>query len=497
MEEANLMGFSGGFEQGKLEAALLETPTNHNNKTKTGQFKFHKEMRIQLKNLKKNSSGKNKFYLSIIWFNFLILSLGLAGSAAAQEPGGALDLKQTIAMAIQANLGLKSSKEDTLAASALKKAQRTRFFPTFSANYQYTRHDEERRQLGVGVTRPENEYSFSASLSQPIFTGFALLNQYEIAKLGLDAAKINEKLKRQDVILEAKTTYFLLLRTQKLLNIAKDTVKQISAQKEVARNFYQVGMTPLNDLLQAQVELANANQDVIVARNNLDNAKSDFNLLLRRQIDAPVQVIDILDYASYVNDLDYCIAEAEKNRPEIVITKLDMEKAQKELKLARKDYYPTVTLNGTYFRQGAEWYVDGGEGIFAPDGWDISAEASWNFWEWGKTTYGIKEKRSRLSQSQIQQKNIIDQIQLEVKTAYLKTQEAEKAIKTVEKAIEQAKENLRINQERYKEQVATSTDVTIAQTLLSRTMTNYYSALYAFKIAKASLYRAMGQEVME
>ena len=207
MEEANLMGFSGGFEQGKLEAALLETPTNHNNKTKTGQFKFHKEMRIQLKNLKKNSSGKNKFYLSIIWFNFLILSLGLAGSAAAQEPGGTLDLKQTIAMAIQANLGLKSSKEDTLAASALKKAQRTRFFPTFSANYQYTRHDEERRQLGVGVTRPENEYSFSASLSQPIFTGFALLNQYEIAKLGLDAAKINEKLKRQDVILEAKTTY--------------------------------------------------------------------------------------------------------------------------------------------------------------------------------------------------------------------------------------------------------------------------------------------------
>jgi outer membrane protein TolC len=97
----------------------------------------------------------------------------------------------------------------------------------------------------------------------------------------------------------------------------------------------------------------------------------------------------------------------------------------------------------------------------------------------------------------LQQTRTIDNIHLEVKKAFLRTQEAEKAIQTVEKAIEQAKENYRINQERYKEQVGTATDVLIAQTLLSRTMTNYYSALYEFKIAKASLFRAMGQEVIE
>ena len=67
----------------------------------------------------------------------------------------------------------------------------------------------------------------------------------------------------------------------------------------------------------------------------------------------------------------------------------------------------------------------------------------------------------------------------------------------MEKAIEQEKENFRINEERYKEQMATSTDVLDAQTLLSRTMTNYYNALYEFKISKASLFRAMGQEVMQ
>jgi len=79
----------------------------------------------------------------------------------------------------------------------------------------------------------------------------------------------------------------------------------------------------------------------------------------------------------------------------------------------------------------------------------------------------------------------------------LKTKESENNIITVQKAIEQAKENLRISRERYKEQIATSTDVLDAQTLLSRTMTNYYNALYDFKISKASLYRAMSMELAE
>jgi outer membrane protein TolC len=265
----------------------------------------------------------------------------------------------------------------------------------------------------------------------------------------------------------------------------------------VADNFYQVGMTPLNDLLQAQVELANAKQELIVAKNNLDNAESNFNTLLRRPINTPVVLKDILDYSPFEETLEYCLSEAEKNRIEIKMSDMEIEISQKEIQLAKKDYYPSIDLKGNYFNYGTEWDVDGGEGIYDPTGWNIQAVAKWNFWEWGRTSYGVKEKHSRLAQAQLQKKEIFDNIHLEVKTAYLRTQEAERAIKTVETAIEQAKENYRINQERYKEQISTQTDVLIAQTLLTRTMTNYYNALYAFKISKATLYRSIGQEVIE
>ena len=426
----------------------------------------------------------------------LIQAILFADLIRAQEPDEVFTLKQTIESALKVNLGLKSSREETAAALSVKKAQQTHFLPTFSASYEYNRVDEGVQTDGFLIT-PEKEYSFVTSFSQPIFTGFSLLRQYDIAKFGLDKAKMNEQLTRQDIILDAKNAYYQLLQTQKLHDIAQQTVLQISAQEEVANNFYQVGMTPLNDLLQAQVELANAKQNLIVAKNNMDNAKSNFNKLLRRPLDTPVVLEDVLDYTHFEETLEYCISEAEKNRLEIKIADLDIDISQKEYQLAKKDYYPTVDLKGNYYERGTEWDVDGGPGIYDPSGWSIGAIAKWNFWEWGRTNYGVKEKSSRLVQAQLQQKEFIDNIRLEVKTAYLRTQEAERAIKTVETAIEQAKENFRINQERYKEQIATQTDVLIAQTLLSRTMTNYYNALYTFKISKATLYRAIGQEVME
>ena len=417
-------------------------------------------------------------------------------SSIAQDPVEIFTLKQTIESALKANLGLKSFKEDTAAALAVKKASRTQFFPTFSTSYGYNRYDAETVSSGFTAV-PKEQYSFVTSFSQPIFSGFSILRQYDIAKLGLDRAKIKEQLKRQDIILDAKNAYFKLLQNQKLYDIAQKTVVQINAQKEVADNFYQVGMTPLNDLLQAQVELANAKQQLIVARNNFENAESDFNTLLRRPINTPVVLKDIIDYSPFEESLDYCLAEAEKNRFEIKVADMEVEIAQKELDLTKKDYYPSIDLQGNYFKYGTEWEVNGGNGIYDPEGWNIQAVAKWNFWEWGRTSYGVKEKHSRLSQAQLNKDEIIDNINMEVKNAYLRTQEAERAIKTVKTAIEQAEENYRINQERYKEQISTQTDVLIAQTLLSRTMTNYYNALYAFKISKATLYRAIGREVIE
>jgi len=422
-----------------------------------------------------------------VWFPPVALSETLAET---------MTLSQAIEIAMTADLSLKSSREGIAAADEAKKAQRTQFFPAWGVSYEYNYNDEG-QSISPVLNFARTEVTLATTLTQPIFTGFALENRYKLTGLALNRSEVQEKLVRQDVSLRVKQAYFNLLKFRKLLLVAQKTVEQIEAQKNVAENFYQVGMTPMNDLLQAQVELANASQALTVAGNNLEIARSNFNTILRRPIGEPVNLEDIIDYTPFMYDLEYCQEEAKNNRLETTIADLEIEMATKEIELARVNYYPTVNFRGTYFRVGDEWNAKGGEAVFNPDGWNIAATASWSIWEWGKTRHGVNEKRRRFSQVKYNKENIVDRIRLEVKETFIRTREAEENIKTVEKAIEQAKENYRINQERYKEQVATNTDVLIAQTLLTQTMTSYYNALYDYQLSKASLFRAMGREEIE
>ncbi len=502
MEEASLMGFSGGFTQGKLETALLDLMQIYINIMNNGQSQTIMESKDRLHHYRQ--------YLSLLVFPvFLWFCWASPISSYAADSDEILTLEQTLKEAIKANIGLEKAREDIRAATAAKKAQLANFFPTLTLSYQHKHYDEQQKTSGVSastplglltipgyVSRPRNEYAFVTTATQPIFTGFAILNSYEMAKLGLDAAKNNERLTRQIITFEARKAYFSLLKAEKYLTVAREAVIQLEAHSRAAKNFFQVGMTPYNDFLKVQVELANIRQAMVKAENGLDMARSGFNIVLRRPINASVKIEDILDYVSFNLDIDYCLDEARKNRLEIILVDTEVKIAEKKVKLAKKDYYPTLNLTGSMYRLGTDWDVNGGEGIFDRYTWDVAAVASWNFWEWGRTYYGEKEKLSSLAKAKLRKSEILDSISLEVKQAFLKTKESEKNFFAIKKAIEQAKENLRITKERYNEQMVTSTDVLDSQTLLSRTMTNYFNALYDFKISKASLYKAMGREEM-
>ncbi len=420
---------------------------------------------------------------------FLFMFCGLAPVAGADV----FTLEATIQQALDANLGLKVSGKEIDAARAIRNIRRSEFLPTFSAAYQYSRIDMSSR---AGVVVPEDEYTFVGSIHQPLFDGFSRLNRFRIAKLGLDAAELAEQVERQDVIFGAKELFFTILKARKLVEVAQQAVVQLEAHKDAAHNFYKVGMTPLNDFLEAEVELANARQTLITARNRVEIAKSNLNRLLHRPVNAPTRLEDDGRLVSFGKDLEFCLAEAEANRLELKIARMDVDIARREKDLGKQGYYPSVDVQGNYYRRGSEWDVDGGSGIDDASSWDVTAVARWTFWEWGKTRYTVEEKHSRLIQARYEQQAIRDQVQLEVKQAYLNAKEAEQNILTVRQAVEQARESFRISEERYKGQVATSTDVLDAQTLLTRTMSTYYNALYDFKIFKAALFRAMGLEVL-
>jgi outer membrane protein len=182
---------------------------------------------------------------------------------------------------------------------------------------------------------------------------------------------------------------------------------------------------------------------------------------------------------------------------EIAVGDLEIRMREKEVSLAKKDYYPSVQVQGNYYKVGTDWQVDGGDGVADSSFWDIQAQARWDFWQWGQAGHNVAEKKSRLAEAKLSRSELLDTIRRQVREAWLKADESEKNIATVQSAIVQAKESFRISEELFKEQMATSTDVLDARTQLSETMTRYYNALYDFQIAVAALDRAMGKPMID
>ena len=434
---------------------------------------------------------------------FLIVSLIWSNQVTkAKDLSTVLDLEQSIAIALERSAFLHSAKEEVRGAEFKKKVALSEFFPKLKTGYNYTHLNEPPHSTAprfgpvpqrVITFGPSDTYVWTVTMEQPLFTGWSLITNYQLAKLGVNIAKIKEQSSKLDLILQVKEAYYSILKAEKILNVAIQAEKQVEEHVKVARAFYEVGITPKNDLLEAEVELAKVKQDLIRAENGLNIAKSKFNVILRRDINEPVVLVDILDYIPFTLSLDDCIQKAYKQRPEMKEVELKIEQARKQVKLSKSQFYPNFSLIFNYERQGDRYDVRGSDFKDA-ESWKVIAAMEWTFWEWGKTYYSVNESKVRLIQAEDALIQTRDAVTLEVKETYLNLKEAEKNIFVAQRAIDQAEENFRMNKERYKEQEATTTEVMDAQTLLTQAQTNYYNALSDYNIARARLERAMGLE---
>lgn len=407
--------------------------------------------------------------------------------------GDPLTLETSIEIALQNSFVINIAKEGSRGATAQKREAVTGFLPKFSTSYTYTRLNEAPSLIPASdiATGTKDNYNWVIEARQPLFAGGAILANYQANKIGEDAAFLEEKAKNQDVVQEVKIAYFDILRAQRILAAARQSVEMLEAHRNVAENYFNVGMIPKNDLLHAEVELANGKQTMIKAQNAVELAKSRLNTLLKRRIFEPVEIVDILNYQPMKQSLGECLSIAQQNRPELKIAALKAQQAEKLVRIAQSDYLPSVSVVGNYTRFGDNPSVSGSD-FKDMESWYVMAVASWNFWEWGKTKFRVDASRARENQAIDTAKELNDQITLEIKNAYLLLQEAENQITVSEKVIEQAEENFRISEERYKERVATSTDVLDAQTLLTRSKSQYANALGDYNINYAKLQRAMG-----
>lgn len=442
---------------------------------------------------------KHLFLITVLFLS----QMSPVGSNVVRASDGLLTLGESIGIALDKSTTVRAADYGVSGADSDRKAARTDFLPRIGTAYSYTRFDEDpfmKAPAGDFAPYPieykigtRNLYQWNTYLTQPIFTGGALLSAYQIAKLGVDIAQKDLDRARQDTVVAVKEAYFTILKAGKLKAVAIQAVEQVKSHVDVAQAFYEEEMIPRNDLLEAEVRYAQVKQDLIRAENAVEIAQAEFNTVLRRDVNEPAELEDILVYQPEPFSLEDCRKEALEKRPEMKEATLRLEQARKGVTLAKSKYFPSVSVVADYQKMGDSGSLNGSP-YEDDETWTVGAVCSWDIWEWGKRSYQVSARKALAAQAEEQHKQVGDIIALEVKEAFLNLQESEKNIFVARTAITQAEENFRLNKELYNEQMATTTDVLDAQTLLTQARNNYYNALNDYHISKARLERAMGKE---
>jgi len=433
-----------------------------------------------------------------------VLLICANGFAEEGEKENYFTLESAIREALKKNYQVKIKKEQVDEARHVKNQARADFFPKLSTNYSYTRLDEATVNPAIPITgipgaaiparavNTEDNYQWRTSVRQPVFTGFALLSTYELTKLGIDRSEWELEQEKLNLVLTVKDSYFNILRADIAVNVVRQEMDALESHLEVARNFYEVGIIPINDLLKAEVELANATQNLVRAQNSARNVRAFFNNILARPTNLPVGVEDISAYHPVVFNLEGAMDKALLHRPEMKLVNIALLQADQQIRLAASRYYPEVSVFADYIKEGDTLGVSGSD-FHDDERWQAGGLLTWTFWEWGKTKSAVRERMSEKLQLLETRESIRQNINLELIQAGLELDQADKNIPTTRKAVEQAEENLRVTQERYKAQVTTTTEVLDAQALLTRARTNYYNALIDHHLAEARLQRAIGE----
>ncbi len=402
-------------------------------------------------------------------------------------------LKDSVKFSLENNLDMKRSSEKILQKQWEKEEARTKFLPVISGSFSYTRLDKVPSISIPGfpmkIEMGKNDiYNAKLTLTQPIFTGGALQSQYQIKKEEINIAEGEKTLTQQEIAFKVIQAYFSILKIHNFLQAANTLVEQRENHLSNVKKLFDAGLATKADILKTEVALADAIYKKVETENMLNLAKENFKTILNLSSDAEINLEDTLTITQNEKDLETWKETAIKEREELKQFDRSLEILENTKKIFKSEYYPNIAF--VFSLQGEKGTSSGLHSWYQ----NLSGllVASIDIWNWQSTKKKLNSVESQISQTKIQKQNIINLISLEITSAYLNLQSAKEKIKVMERAVEDAKENVRVTELLRREGLATTTDVIDAQTYLYQIKAGYYQALYDYQLAHYNLLKSSG-----
>lgn len=338
---------------------------------------------------------------------------------------------------------------------------------------------------------PLTQYGVTLTLNK-LITNFGLLrDSAALTALQTDSYRLNLMLMRRDLVQAISSSYLQILRTGRLKKLAEETLRGWEEHRERAESRYKHGAVARYDVLQAEVEVAKARDQLVSSCRYADASRANLRNLLALRPDDDLQVVggdadQVLDPEAFIpRDLACARRTALDRRVEILVTTNLERQGQKSLDVARQMNNPTLSANVSYTEKTAT--------VFFPD-WGFQAGLALNIplFTGRDRPARMEQAREMVRQAGLARDEQVLRISLEVENAWLAFQEASRRRETVGVQIARAEEGLRVARLRYTEGLSTGLEQVDAHTALTAARTTYENVRYDYLEAALNLEKAMG-----
>lgn len=324
-----------------------------------------------------------------------------------------------------------------------------------------------------------------------------LITDFGKTRAGVEAAQAGSRLQvqqteltRNQAALEFILSYVSLLQAQRSLTLADQLVQRHESHLSDAKALHEAGEVTLNDVLGAQVALADAKVEQIDAQDLVYLSASKVNFLLLRPFDEPVSVTEFAPPTVPDPGRDQLLTAARTNRVELKIMDEQIDAAEAQLRSSESGRYPSLFVGGGYSFEENPYRVH-------EDNWSATIGLTWDLYTGGARKASEGQSMGELSALIAQREKIERLIGLETLDAYRILASATQREKVAGKALEQARESLRLQRARYTEGEASASEVTDAITALARMELSHRSALYGTYRAQAQLLYSAGNDLVK
>jgi outer membrane protein TolC len=311
--------------------------------------------------------------------------------------------------------------------------------------------------------------------------------RYGQADLREKIARLQALRAQETVAYDVAAAYLQVLEATAFRRIAAESVRRAEAVLEDVRVRREGGVALKDDVLRGQVQLSESRVALVRAEDAEIAALARLNNAMGRDASLPLRLADAPDPCPFTAALADSLQRAATQRPEVGVARDRVAVARFGRVAARGEFLPNLAMKGSLGRIEGENVVGG---------WQEGASIQLNVpvYHGGANRGNMTAAEADISQAVAEAQGVLNDISLEVTVAHRDVVSARTRVELARPAVEQSAEALRIVRGRYREGIATPTDVLDAETTRTRAEQTYASAQLEFLAALARLAYVLGED---